>query len=353
VESIQRVLAALEGQEPDRVPVYDVFNEDTLYRLAELLEWEIEEQQEDFVAPYLLVRVADELGLDFIDWIPSMGEEPIDETHIRDRFGIVYATSRYGDPVVVEGPVKDFSDLRGLDMAARAEPDDFGSLRYLVERIGGTKLVGLGCTDPFRISWSLRGGMQSLLLDYATDKQLVHGLARVSTDLILSQIEASCEAGVKAIVMDGDLASEQNTLMSPIHYREYVRPYQSELVDSAHRHGMKIIKHSDGNMWPILEDLIEIGFDGFHPIQPQCMDISQVKEFAAGRICLVGNIDCRELLCSGTEDDVAEAVKKTIEIASPGGGYILSSSNSIHPGVRLQNFIAMVRAAHEYGSYSS
>ncbi len=114
---------------------------------------------------------------------------------------------------------------------------------------------------------------------------------------------------------------------------------------------MKIIKHSDGNMWSILDDHIEIGFDGFHPIQPDCMDIAKVKEHVAGQICLVGNIDCRQLLCSGAEEEVESVVEQTMRIAAPGGGYMLMSSNSIHPGVKPANYLAMLRAAQRCRTY--
>jgi uroporphyrinogen decarboxylase len=105
-------------------------------------------------------------------------------------------------------------------------------------------------------------------------------------------------------------------------------------------------------MWPILDDLVEEGFDGFHPVQPQCMNIGEVKKHLAGKMCVIGNIDCRDLLPFGTEEEVKNMVRKTIETAAPGGGYIISSSNSIHPGCKAENYIAMVEAAHKYGGYA-
>jgi uroporphyrinogen decarboxylase len=81
------------------------------------------------------------------------------------------------------------------------------------------------------------------------------------------------------------------------------------------------------------------------------MSIAEVKKHVDGQICLVGNIDCRGLLSEGTEEEVESVVKETIEIAAPGGGYLLMSSNSIHPGVRPENYLAMVRATHNYGTY--
>jgi uroporphyrinogen decarboxylase len=155
------------------------------------------------------------------------------------------------------------------------------------------------------------------------------------------------------VVIEGDLAGEQNLIISPAHYREFIKPYQKETVDFAHDKEMKIVKHSDGNMWPILDDHIEIGFDGFNPIQPDCMDIKEVKDHVKGRCCLVGNIDCRSLLCEGSIEDVEEVVRRTIEAAAPGGGYVLSTSNSVHPGVKAENYIAMIQAAHKYGQYHS
>ncbi len=209
--------------------------------------------------------------------------------------------------------------------------------------------VGLG--DPFKTSWELRGGMQYLMMDYVLDPGLVHDLARVATDFSLAVIELAAQVGVDGVFMGGDLAANQTTLMSPQHYREYIKPYHHELVTSAHDKGLKFIKHTDGNLWPILDDFVEVGFDAFHPVQPQCMDIVEVKGHLSGKMCVIGNIDCMDLLPSGTEEQVEEAVRETIDAAGAGGGYILCSSNSIHPGVNPRNYIAMVRAGHRYGAY--
>jgi len=181
--------------------------------------------------------------------------------------------------------------------------------------------------------------------------EMVHGLARMTTDYNRAAIDMIAETRADGIIMNGDLASEMTTIMSPKHHREYIKPYHKEIVDHAHQKGLKIVKHSDGNLWPILDDLLEAGFDGLHPIQPQCMDIGEVKAYLSGRMCVVGNIDCRELLESETEEEVERTVKETIEKAAPGGGYIISSSNSIHPNCRPENYLAMVRAAHRYGGY--
>jgi len=81
------------------------------------------------------------------------------------------------------------------------------------------------------------------------------------------------------------------------------------------------------------------------------MDIGEVKAKYGHRIAVAGNVDCTELLCHGTPDDVVEGVKETIAKASVGGGHIMASSNSIHPAVRPENYQAMVQATREFGQY--
>jgi uroporphyrinogen decarboxylase len=81
------------------------------------------------------------------------------------------------------------------------------------------------------------------------------------------------------------------------------------------------------------------------------MRIEEVKRRYCDRIAVIGNVDCSIVLPLLSEHDVVEVVKETIAKAAPGGGFVLSSSNSIHPGVKPENFLAMVKAAREYGRY--
>jgi uroporphyrinogen decarboxylase len=113
-----------------------------------------------------------------------------------------------------------------------------------------------------------------------------------------------------------------------------------------------VIKHSDGNIWSILDMIIEAGADAINPLEPVAgMDIAGVKKEYGARVCLVGNIDCGALLSNGTEQEVEIAVRQCIADADAGGGFMLSSSNSIHSSVKPENFVAMVRAGKKYGSY--
>jgi len=98
-------------------------------------------------------------------------------------------------------------------------------------------------------------------------------------------------------------------------------------VDRAHALGLKVIRHSDGNLWSIMDILIDTGYDGLNPLEPQAgMDLKKVKDAHGDTICLLGNIDCKELLPSGTTAEVEDAVKQAIDVAAAGGGYIVCSS---------------------------
>ncbi len=351
LSSKQRVMAALNREQPDKVPIVETIDWPIQLKLAEILGLSMGPKDKPFREIDLNCRIAEALELDWVDSYHSTGQVPISKTHLKDKYGCIFMASEHGSAVLVDGPIKDAKDLIGYDMTSILSSEDLDKERYMVEHAGDKKACMMWCEDPFKISWMLRGGLEKLLLDYALNPSLVHDLSRIATDFNLAVIEMASQIGIDIIGCEGDLASEENTLISPEHYREFIKPYQIELVDFTHQRGMKIFKHSDGNMWPILEDHIEVGFDGFHPIQPDCMDISEVKTRFAGKLCLIGNIDCRALLCDGSGEEVEAAVKETIEIAAPGGGYMLMSSNSIHPGVKPENYIAMVRAGHQYGVY--
>ena len=99
-----------------------------------------------------------------------------------------------------------------------------------------------------------------------------------------------------------------------------------------------MVRHSDGNLWAILDTLIASGYDGLNPLEPQAgMDLKKVKDTCSGQICLLGNIDCMHLLPEGTPAQVDAAVRQAMDSAAAGGGYILCSSNSLHPGVNPEN----------------
>jgi uroporphyrinogen decarboxylase len=100
-----------------------------------------------------------------------------------------------------------------------------------------------------------------------------------------------------------------------------------------------------------MDDLLDMGFDAIHPIEPKAMDLADLKAKLGHRLCFLGAIDLGEILTRGTPEDVDRAVRKCIHIAAPGGGYGVGSSNTVAHWVPMENYRAMLVAARRYGRY--
>jgi len=356
----ERILTALDRGQPDRVPIWELaFNEASILGIARDFVAEDRlpapkfffdmDQDELLKLIDAFIAMLRELDLDGVDTVNGAPLERVDADHVRDANGVVFGCSEFGEPYAVDGPIKDAADLRGFKLR---RPQDEDLLQLILARSHfPEKAVSYMMSGPFYISRCLRGTMENLLLDYVLNPGLARDLARMATEYCLEAVEKVAAQGADFIIFECDLACSKSTLMGPGHYEEFIGPYHSQIVEHAHKHGIKVVKHSDGAITPFVPYFIEEGFDALHPIQPQCMDIGQTKREFGSRLCIMGNIDCADLLVSGSPDDVRENVRQTIAAAAPGGGYIISSSNTIHPGCKPENYIAMVEAARKYGRY--
>ena len=154
------------------------------------------------------------------------------------------------------------------------------------------------------------------------------------------------------VMLGDDYAHYGGPMMSPVHFEEFIFSRLRKMIDVIHDEGGACIKYSDGNLWPILDMIVDARPDAINPIEPAAgMDMGEVKERYGECVCLAGNIDCGELLSHRRVNDVEEAVRQCIAAGAPGGGFILSSSNSIHSSVRPENYLAMVHAGQKYGKY--
>lgn len=356
----ERLITALSLAVPDRVPHWELaYNEESVIKIAAhftddlptpgyIQTMDIENRIKLINALNLFVEKLDIDGLT-LRIFPAA--DILDDEHVRDDWGVTYRLSPVGEATVIDGPIKKQADLDSYQPPHISE-SDLTALSYCAEHFDNQRALVLSLQCPFRRSWNLLGGMDKLFMAYLENPGLVHRISRIVTDYTIEALEMGIRLGADIISLDGDLAHNTNLLISPRHFREFIKPYYIEIIEKIHQKGIKVFKHTDGNHMSIFEDLIEVGFDGIHPIQPQCMDLAEVKNKYGRRICLLGNIDCIETLVKKGTQDVEAEVQKAIEIAAPGGGYILSSSNTIHPGVNVANYIAMVKAAHRHGRYN-
>jgi hypothetical protein len=191
------------------------------------------------------------------------------------------------------------------------------------------------------------------LVAMRTEPRLVSRYMEITTEGGLAFVRAQIQAGVDAILGGNDWCFKTGPMFSLADFRRFFVPHLKRIVDECHAHGVPYIKHLDGNTTTLLDSLVEeVGIDGYHAIEPAAgMDIVALKQQYGKRITLLGNLDCGDLLTRGTPEQVTEQARLILCQVSPGGGHVFGSSNSIHDAVRLENLLAMLDAAHEYGRY--
>jgi len=359
----ERILACLNVEIPDRVPLYiHAINEVTIQGIARLMDHPINlpgknsiyEMNEQELMGLLdaFFAIHEHYGIDGLTCFDLLNEKPVDSEHVMDQFGVTYKKSPYGLPVPVKHPVineKDFRDYK----PPKPKLEELRLLHFARQRFNNQKAL----------FWMMRGtfvrasrlmGMENFMINIYDNPQFVHSVCKMVTEYNLAKIELLQQSGLDVLIVEDDIADKNRPFVSTGHFAEFINPYNKQLVEKAHSLGQKVIRHSDGNLWPIMDILIKTGYDGLNPLEPQAgMDLVKVKEYTKGKLCLLGNIDCQELLSSGSIEDVHKAVKDAIDIAGKDGGLIICSSNSLHPGVKPENCIAMFEATKKYGVYQN
>jgi uroporphyrinogen decarboxylase len=349
------MIALLRKGEPDRVPLWElIINEPTLSAWgAKSLEEFVEMEDLDGITIFEDMKL-ETLGTAEQKELVWRGRTILTGTRqvVRDEWGIIWGITDFGIPYPIDGPIKEPADLKTYTPPDPEAPHRLQSLREAVKKFKGRRAIVFLTHDGFEFPHYLRGGMENLLLDYYDNPRLAHELAEMVIDYKIRLMRRAIREGADAVVSGDDYANQHGTVMSPQHFRQFVLPYLKRSIDAAHDEGVPFIKHTDGNIWAILDDLVQAGIDALDPIEPAAgMDIGEVKAKYGDRIAVIGNVDCSFVLTRGTVEEVEEAVKETIAKASPGGGHILASSNSIHPAVKPENYKAMVEAARKFGRY--
>ena len=159
------------------------------------------------------------------------------------------------------------------------------------------------------------------------------------------------ERGVEVIIFGDDSAYKSGPMMSVKHFEQYIFPRYKSIINTIHKRGAKALLHSDGNTHLILPGWVKAGIDGIHPWEPTAgWRLSEAKDSWGDQISILGNIDCNTLTY-GPASRIRHEVLKAMHDAGPGGGYIMSSGNSIHYGIRPEHFQVMVDTCRKYGAY--
>lgn len=355
----ERILTALNVEKADRVPLYiHGINEAPIIGIGQRLTEGLPEVKffrnmndaDKFKLLDTLFMIHEKFEVDGFTSFEIGHEKTVDEMHVKDDFGVTYQLSDYGIPVAVGHPIQDADALKKFTPPV-PDRSHLGMLDLAKSRFGDEKAIFWLMRGTFVRSWRLTG-MENLMFKMFDDPDFVHAIARMTLDYNLAQLDMLIEAGLDVLVIEDDIAGEKGPLISPVYFNEFVNAYNRRLVDRAHEKGLKVVRHSDGNLWKLMDTLLDTGYDGLNPLEPQAdMSLKKVKDYCGDRICLLGNIDCVDLLPQGSPDEVDAAVAQAIEVAGAGGGLIICSSNSLHPGVKPENCIAMFEAVKKYGQY--
>jgi uroporphyrinogen decarboxylase len=241
---------------------------------------------------------------------------------------------------------KDFEEFP-WEVAGQLDFSKFYEVESLLPE--GMKVIAVS-GKIFTLTWMLMG-FNNFALSLIVDEQLVADVFRKVAQIQFEALEKIFSMPyIGAVWVVDDLAFGSGPMISPQAFRDHVFPWYREMAKRCHENGLLFFLHSDGDLSLLMEDLIDLGVDVLHPIDPTCMDIFQIKEKYGDRLCLVGNVS-NELLRSGSPKEIEATVKDLLRKVAPGGGYCMGSGNSVPEWAKFENYMAMRNTTLKYGSY--
>ncbi|MCL2404362.1 MAG: uroporphyrinogen decarboxylase family protein [Defluviitaleaceae bacterium] len=219
------------------------------------------------------------------------------------------------------------------------------------ELTNGQRLLGYSADGTFALTPRIRSGTQSLAYRAANDPASLHAEAKQRMDTAIERNKYLAEAGVDVALLCSDYCDKSGPFLTPELFREFIQPYLSKIIEECKQLGMYTIKHSDGNIMPILDQLVECKPHALHSLDPACeVDIKEVKARVGHMVALCGNVNCA-LLQSGTDEELIAGAKYCLTHGRPGGGYIFTTSNLPFRGVpphRYQMIIDIWKQMRDY-----
>jgi len=378
--SRQRVRAAIHHQEPDRVPIIIGVSNATGIKMRTFRR----------LKEYLGIRAADEY---VYNW-PELGTARADEQTLArlhgdargvlDRFPAwVYernqrrpAHSPFRDDwgggqtevapdVWYPGihPLAGASTIQELDRYPWPDADDpsrVAHVRAEARKLRAANEYAVIGTPwllfPFERAQALQG-LDTFLLNMSLHPDFAKALLAKIGDLckrLMGNFIREANGDIDIIKIGDDLGTQENLLISPAMYREFLKPVHADFIAFIKAHTpAKIFFHTDGDVFDLIPDFIEIGVDILNPIQTSAgkmANLAELKRLYGDRLTFCGGIDTQQILPRGTPQQVRDEVRRVIEILGPGGGYMLAAVHTIMDEVPPENIVAMVDAALEFRS---
>ena len=355
MNSRERVLTALNHEEPDRVPIHSDFTPEAAETLSKHLKLDnfTTEAYSGEVSELPLV-----LGHDLlVAWHGiATSYYAKEDQHYTCEWGIEwewvdYPHGRYTE--MVKRPIADEKNLSTYTFPDASESWRYDTTKTLLRERGKTHAIvgGMPCTI-FEAAWYLRG-LEEFLTDLIINKDFAHEYLDRICEFQMTCGTKLAELGVDIIWLGDDFGTQDSLVMSIDTWREFFKPRYARLISAyrAIKPDVKIAYHSDGNIEALLPEYIDIGVDIFNAVQPRSVDPAHLKKRFGKNLSYWGTVDIQEVIPYGTPEDVVNEVKLRIQTVGPGGGLIIAPSHNFQPDVPLENMLAFYQAAKEFGKY--
>ncbi len=262
---------------------------------------------------------------------------------VTDEFGVVWSTNYIdrGAPLVYALPE---ANLTGYTFPDPADPTRFaGIAAWCAEHTAHYTVLMAGAL------WeraTFMRSMEDLLLDVALNREFVEDLLDHLLAHILRTMEIAATLGpFDCYGLSDDYGTQKSLLMSPATWRELIKPRLQQIIALANRQGRQTFLHSCGCVEAVVPDLIDIGLDILHPIQPETMDIAALKREYGRDLTFCGGVPTQDLLPFGTPADVRAEVRRLKQVMGEGSGYILEPGITIQDDVPVENIAALIEEA--------
>lgn len=347
--SKERVLAAVDHREGDRVPITFDAEEEVYAALYAHLGVETKEALFDrlhvdtwMILPGNFMYAEPEVG----------GVERSTIWGYRTKV-MHYAGGSYDGATYF--PLAGKDAIGDIDAHAWPEPEllDFSHFEAEAAAHARRAVIGVFTWGAYFIASFVRG-LEDLMLDFAMRKRYAHHLIETIAEISYAALERMLDTasrGVDIVYMADDYCSQLAPMFSPAHFGEFVVPYLRRIVDLVHRHDKKFLLHVCGAVRPLLPQIVDCGVDMLEPIQTRAtgMDPVSLKRDFGDDLCFYGGVDLQQTLCRGTTREVADEVCRLIDVLGKGGGYVLGPGHTyIQVDAPLANIMTMYDTADAY-----
>jgi uroporphyrinogen decarboxylase len=351
----ERILTALNHEEPDRCPMQISFTPE----FAARLEADMKLKGQGLHNPhgggntYELERALDEdMLLTSVGWVNGYYQDGYQNADsYQDEWGVTWRTIEYETPYgrgkYTEPSGHPLAEDEALEAYHSPDPDRPGlyqeARRVLNEFKEEYWIVGVTPTTIFETAWALRG-YEQLMVDLAMNPDKANRVLDIPYIYHKTVTEHLVGLGVDMIWLGDDMGGQTGMLMAPKMWRKYFKPRMAELIAALRgiNPQIKIAYHTDGVVYPIIPDLIEIGLDVLNPIQPAAMDPVRLKNEYGRNLCFWGSLDIQQTLPFGTPVQVKAEVITRLKTIGREGGLIIGPTHNIQLDTPLENFWAMI-----------